>query len=276
MKKFFKILVAGLLISATMVGCGTSNDDTTIQQVSGNVVLNGSTSMGNLSDALIEAYSKVNPNVSVSIELTGSNSGIEAVFSALSQIGNVSRELRNADTSNGLVGNVVAIDGIGILVNSANTIDSLTPRELSLIYNGTIDNWSFLGGDDMEIIVVGRDASSGTRSAFEDILGVDCVYTHELESADTVVNLIEVTEGAIGYVSLDSLSNTRAKAVNIDGVSPTTDAISSGRYSFSRPFIMATKGSIDKQTEAVQDFFAFVNSEDGKKIIESVGLVSVD
>lgn len=276
MARFLKTLAIGLLSTVILVGCNNTKETSENTQVSGRVVINGSTSMESLTNALIDAYSKENPNVEVLIEATGSNSGVEAVFSALSDIGNVSRELKTSDTSNGLVSNVIAIDGIGVIVDASNPVNSLTLNELVAVYDGTITNWLELGGEDLEIITIGRDASSGTRSAFEEVLNIKSshVYSYELETNDMITSYVQSMQGAIGYVSLDALSGSSAKALDINGYSPTTSAIGSGGYKIARPYVMATKGNISSQSEAVQDFFAFVYSDKGKAIVEANGLIN--
>lgn len=285
MKKFLKILLATTLISSFLVGCGGSNDATTdetgtaqVTDLSGSVTMNGSTSMEKLANSLAEIFMQKYPNVTVTAQFTGSSSGIEAVANKTVDIGNSSRALKEEEKAKGVVENIVALDGIAVIVNQQNTVSDLTFDQLKGIYEGTIKNWSEVGGEDMGIVVIGREAGSGTRGAFEEITGlVDlCNYAQEIDSTGAVVGKVEVAEGAIGYVSLDVLHNSTVKPLSIDTVTPDADTIKSGQYPLSRPFVMATNGPIEEQKPEVQEIFNFLKTEEGTQLIEKVGLVSVN
>ena len=192
-------------------------------------------------------------------------------------IGNASRALTDEEKANGIVENVVAIDGIAVVVNPENTVSNLTTDQLKQIYTGEVTNWSEVGGPDMSIVVVGRESGSGTRGAFEELLEIEdaCKYAQELDSTGGVATTVSSTEGAIGYVSLDALDDT-VKAIQIDGVDATEENIVAGTYPLQRPFVMATKGEISEQSELVQEFFNFIYSEQGQQVVSQVGLITVD
>ena len=240
--------------------------------------MNGSTSMEKLSNSLAEVFMQKYPNVIITPQFTGSSAGIEAVANGTVDIGNSSRALKEEEKSKGIVENIVALDGIGIIVDAQNTVEDLTIQQLKDIYNGTITNWSQVGGQDMGIVVIGREAGSGTRGAFEEIIDLkdQCKYSQEIDSTGAVVGKVESTPGAIGYVSLDVLHNSTAKPLKIDGIEPNAENIASGSYTLSRPFVMATKGEISEQRPEVQEVFNFLSSEEGKDLIEKVGLINVE
>ena len=237
----------------------------------------GSTSMEKLANAAAESFMAANPGVTVTAEFTGSSAGVEAVTAGSVDIGNASRELKDSEKEAGVVENIVAIDGIAVVVDPANTVAGLTKQQLTDIYTGAVKNWSEVGGEDSVIIVVGREAGSGTRGAFEELLEVEdaCAYANELDSTGAVMAKVASTPGAIGYVSLDVIDDS-VIAVALDGVEPTVENIKGGTYFLSRPFVMATKGEISAQSEAVQAWFNYLASEEGKEIITAVGLITVD
>ena len=245
--------------------------------LSGSVTMAGSTSMEKLANALAESFMAKNPGVTVNAEFTGSSAGVESVTAGSVDIGNSSRALKDSEKEAGVVENIVAIDGIAVVVDPANTVSGLTKQQLTDIYTGAVKNWSEVGGEDSVIIVVGREAGSGTRGAFEEILEVEdaCVYANELDSTGAVMAKVASTPGAIGYVSLDVIDES-VTAVALDGVEPTVENIKSGSYFLSRPFVMATKGEIEQQSEAVQAWFDYIASEEGKEVITAVGLITVD
>ena len=280
MKKLLKFLLTSTLIMSTLVGCGgtgteSENGDTAL---SGSITMNGSTSMEKLSNSLAEVFMQKYPNVTVTAQFTGSSAGIEAVANKTVDIGNSSRKLKQEELDKGIIENVVALDGIAIITHPENTVSDLTLDQLKGIYDGTIKNWSEVGGEDMGIVVIGREAGSGTRGAFEEILDLKdkAVYSQEIDSTGAVVGKVESAPGTIGYVSLDVIHNSKAKALKIDGAEPTADTIKSGQYMLSRPFVMATNGEISAQKPEVQELFNFLKSEEGKQLIEKVGLVNVD
>lgn len=251
--------------------------DVATSKLSGSITMVGSTSMEKFSNALMEAFMQANPGVTVSPEFVGSSAGIEALLAGTADIGNSSRALKDSEKEGGAVENIVAIDGIAVAVDPSNTVVDLTKQNLVDIYTGVVTNWSELGGTDMPIVVVGRESGSGTRSAFEELLEIEdaCKYANELDSTGAVMAKVASTPGAIGYVSLDVVDDTII-AVSLEGVAPTAENIKAGNYFLSRPFVMATKGEIAEQNENVQALFAYLATDEGKALIESVGLITVD
>ena len=246
-------------------------------ELSGTITMSGSTSMEKLCNAFAEDFSDKNPDVTIAPEFTGSGAGIEAVSNGTVDIGNASRALKDIEKEKGLSENIVAYDGIAIVVDKDNAVDDLTLDQLKSIYLGETTNWSALGGEDSPIVVIGREAGSGTRGAFEELLDVadQCAYANELDNTGAVMAKVASTPGAIGYVSLDVVDDS-VNAEKIDGVEPTAENILAGDYALSRPFVMATKGEISEQNDAVQGLFNYIYSEDGKAIIEKVGLIPVE
>ncbi len=314
MKKFMALISAAVVMAAVLTGCGSSEEaaapdgqteeaaeavapseetaapseeeaapseekapEEASGELSGTIVMAGSTSMEKLANAAAEVFMEKYPEVLVTAEFTGSGAGIEAVTSGSVDIGNSSRALKDDEKAAGIVENIVAIDGIAVVVNPANTVEGLTKDQLVSIYKGEVTNWSELGGNDEPIVVVGREASSGTRGGFEELLEIEdmCAYANELDSTGAVIAKVGSTAGAIGYASLDAIDDS-VKALELDGVEATADNIKEGSYFLSRPFVMATKGEISEQSEAVQEFFNFLKSEEGKEVISGVGLVLVD
>lgn len=245
--------------------------------LTGTITMAGSTSMEKFANALAESFMAVNPGVTVTAEFTGSSAGVESVLAGSVDIGNSSRNLKDSEIESGAVENIVAIDGIAVVVDKANTVASLSKEQLTQIYTGEVKSWSEVGGEDMPIVVVGREAGSGTRSAFEEILEVEdaCAYANQLDSTGAVMAKVASTPGAIGYVSLDVIDDT-VIAVALDDVEPAAENIKAGTYFLSRPFVMATKGEVAAQSEAVQELFAYLATEEGKAVIEAVGLITVD
>ena len=281
MKKIAAI-AAALLMMGALSACGAKTEeaqtgDAAASELTGSVTMAGSTSMEKLANAAAESFMEANPGVTVTAEFTGSSAGVEAVSAGSVDIGNSSRALKDSEKEAGVVENIVAIDGIAVVVDPANTVTGLTKQQLTDIYTGAVKNWSEVGGQDSVIIVVGREAGSGTRGAFEEILEVEdaCTYANELDSTGAVMAKVASTPGAIGYVSLDVIDES-VTAVALDGVEPNVDNIKSGSYFLSRPFVMATKGEISQQSEAVQAWFNYLASEEGKEVITAVGLITVD
>lgn len=292
-KKTMGIVMAMSLMAMGLTGCGNADTNADAnptgtpvaetpaaaeETLSGSITMSGSTSMEKLANAVAESFMAKYPEVTVSAEFVGSSAGIEALQAGSVDIGNASRELKDSETAAGVVENVVAIDGIAVVVNPATTVNDLTKEQLTKIYTGEITNWKDLGGEDAPIVVVGREAGSGTRGAFEELLGIEgqCVYTGgEIESTGAVMAKVASTPGSIGYVSLDVLDDT-VTAVKLEGVEPTADNIKAGSYFLSRPFVMATMGEVSEQNELVQALFEYLDSDEGKQLIESVGLITVD
>ena len=242
--------------------------------LSGSISMVGSTSMEKFANALSEAFMEKYPKVTVTAEFVGSGAGIEAVSNGTADIGNSSRNLKDEEKAKGVAENIVAIDGIAMITDKNNKVTNVTKQQLTDIYTGKITNWKDLGGSDEAIVVIGREAASGTRGAFEELLEVKnkCAYAQELDSTGAVLAKVAATPGAIGYVSLDVVDKTVA-ALKLDGVDATEDNIKAGKYTLSRPFVMATKGSVSSQSELVQTWFNFVKSDAGKKVIKGVGLI---
>ena len=215
-----------------------------------------------------------NPGVTVTVEYTGSGAGLESLAAGSVDIGNASRGLKDEEKASGAVENIVAIDGIAVITNKSCSIKDVTSKDLAKIYSGEITDWAELGGKEHPIIVIGREAGSGTRDAFEELLEVKdgCVYAQELDSTGAVLAKVATTPGAIGYVSLDVADDT-VSGLKIDGVEPTEEEILAGNYMLQRPFVMATKGEISEQNELVQAWFNYINSDDGKEVIKQVGLI---
>ena len=247
------------------------------KELSGTITLSGSTSMEKLANALCEGFMEKYPDVTATAEFTGSGAGIEAVIAGTVDIGNSSRNLKEEEKANGAVENIVAIDGIAVIVDPANAVTGLTKDQLISIYTGAVTNWSEVGGADAPIVVIGREAGSGTRGAFEEILGVTdaCAYANELDSTGAVMAKVATTPGSIGYVSLDVVDDS-VVALALEGVEATAENIKAGNYFLSRPFVMATNGEISAQSELVQAWFEYVYGEEGQAIAAKVGLITVE
>ena len=292
--KMMALLTATTMVAAGVMGCGSdssdasadANTDTTASDttanadttdgadLSGTVTLAGSTSMEKLANAMNEAFMEKYPNVSATAEFTGSSAGIESLEAGSVDIGDASRALSDDEKSQGVVENIVAIDGIAVITDTANTVTDIKSEDLAKVYTGEITNWKYLGGPDEQIVVIGREAGSGTRDAFEELMDVkdSCKYAQELDSTGAVLAKVAATPGAVGYVSLDVLDDT-VNVLKINSVEPTEDNILAGDYVLQRPFVMATKGEISEQSKQVQAYFDFINSADGQNVIKSVGLI---
>ncbi len=297
MKKLVGIALSLMVMAGVFTGCGTAAEQTgetqtqeqaqapveesadtetgSNENVEGTITMNGSTSMEKFANALNESFMAKYPKVTATVEFTGSGAGIEAVSNGTVDIGNSSRALKDEEKAKGLVENIVAIDGIGVVTNTATTVDNVTTEQLKQIYTGAVTNWKDLGGEDSQIVVIGREASSGTRGAFEEILDIadQCKYAQEIDSTGAVMAKVASTPGAIGYVSIDIIDDT-VKTLQLDGVAPSQETIKDGSYTLQRPFVMATKGEISEQSPAVQELFNYINSDEGQEIIAKVGLIS--
>ena len=261
-------LIATGVIALSLASCGGGGEE------AATVSLAGSTSMEKLCEAMSESFMSENPDITVTVEYTGSGAGLESLASGSVDIGNSSRSLKDEEKEAGAVENIVALDGIAVITDKENTVKDLTSEQLAAIYQGQIKNWKELGGNDEAIVVIGREAGSGTRDAFEEILEVvdSCAYAQELDSTGGVLAKVASTPGAIGYVSLDVVDDT-VNAESIDGVEPTEEQILAGAYLLQRPFVMATNGEISEQSEAVQKWFEYIASDAGKEVIRSAGLI---
>ena len=288
MKKLLTVLLTVLMVlGLSACSNSTANEENTndanneaetpAETLSGKLSLSGSTSMEKVCEALAETFMEEYPDVTVTVEYTGSGAGIESVTNKMVDIGNSSRALKDTEKEKGVVENVIAIDGIAVITNNSNEVENLTKEDLIKIYTGEIKNWKELGGKDENIVVLGREAGSGTRSAFEELLGIvdSCVYAGELDSTGGVKAKVASTEGTIGYVSLDVVDDT-VKALKLDGVEATEANIKAGSYLLSRPFVMATNGEISAQNEIVQTWFDYIKSAEGQEVIKSVGLILPD
>ena len=272
-----KQLISALLILGFVTGsaaCSKYSSSGNSESVSGTVKLAGSTSMQKLCDALADGFMATNHEIAVTVEYTGSSAGLEALAAGSVDIGNSSRPLKANEKSGGLVENIVAIDGIAVISNKANLVNDITTEQLVKIYTGEIKNWQELGGKNEQIIVLGREAGSGTRDAFEEILKIknNCKYAQEPDSTGAVLAKVAATPGAIGYVSLNVVDNT-VTCLKLNGVSATEKEILAGKYKLQRPFVMATKGEITEQNKMSQAWFKYVQSAAGKEIIKKVGLI---
>ena len=300
--KLLALIGAGILAVTALVACGNSDATAntassaeastvaestvaagseaapaeTTADLSGSISMVGSTSMEKLANALSEAFMEEHPDVTVTAEFVGSGAGIEAVTNGTTDIGNSSRSLKDEEKAAGVVENVVAIDGIAVCVDPANEVADLTKEQLTNIYNGTVTNWKEVGGVDEPIIVIGREAGSGTRGAFEELVDLKdaCKYANELDSTGAVIAKVASTPGAIGYASLDALDDS-VKALSLEGVEATAENIKAGNYFLSRPFVMATKGEISEQNDLVQAWFDFVLGDEGQQVASEVGLITV-
>jgi phosphate transport system substrate-binding protein len=307
-KKITKTIVAAitaLMTAGALVGCGSNTDtnadantstetsDNATEQTSGNeaeaegegeaeantdlsgtISMAGSTSMEKLCEAMKESFMAEYPDITVTSEYTGSSAGIESLVQGSVDIGNSSRALEESEIEGGAVENIVAIDGIAVITDKENTVTDLTTDQLKQIYTGEVKNWSELGGKDEAIVVIGREAGSGTRGAFEELLEIEdaCAYAQELDSTGGVLAKVASTPGAIGYVSLDVVDDT-VTSMKLDGVEATEENIVAGDYSLSRPFVMATMGEISEQNELVQEWFSYIESEAGQEVITAIGLI---
>lgn len=301
MKKNSKMILAAVgtavMAAGMLAGCGSSSKETTAAQtttaadskaadtteakkeekteaaadLSGTISMVGSTSMEKFANALSETFMEKYPKVTVTAEFVGSGAGVEAAANGTADIGNASRNLKDEEKAKGIAENIVAIDGIAVVVDPSNTVEDLTKDQLAGIYDGTVTNWKDVGGNDAPIVVVGRESGSGTRTAFEELLELEdkCKYANELDSTGAVMAKVASTPGAVGYVSL-------VKAVKLEGAEPTEENIKAGTYFLSRPFVMATKGEISEQNDLVKALFDFIYSEEGAELVKSVGLISVE
>ena len=289
--KTLGILAAATLLMGSFAGCGNSAstegndasndttaeasaDDKDAESLSGTISLAGSTSMEKVCESLMEGFMEKYSDITVTTEYTGSGAGLEALAAGSIDIGNSSRHVKEEESSNGLVENVIALDGIAVIVDVANSTVELTSDQLAQIYKGELTNWSELGGADEAIVVIGRESGSGTRDAFEELLEVadECKYAQELDSTGAVLAKVASTPGAIGYVSLDVVDDT-VNTIVLDGSAPTEEEILAGNYKLSRPFVMATKGEISNQSDLVQTWFDYINSAEGQEIIKGAGLI---
>ena len=276
MKKIISLMVVAVLLVAALTGCGTTNSDTPKDngQVSGTVSTDGSTSMEKVIGFLSEAYMNKNSAVKVTYNPTGSGSGIKAVQAGSCDIGLASRDLKPEEATD-LNGTVVAIDGIAMIVNKENPVKDLTIEQIAALYKGEITNWSEVGGADAPVVLIGREAASGTRDGFESITDTEdaCKYNQELTSTGDVVQTVSSNPNAIGYASLASVKDT-VKLISVEGVTPSTETIQNGSYKIQRNFVMVTKKNAEL-SPAAKSFFEFATSSAADEWIIEAGAVPV-
>lgn len=262
MKKFFGLLTVVVLAICMLVGCAPKETVST----------DGSTSMNKVIGALGEAF-EADTGITVSYNATGSGAGIQAVLEGRCDIGLSSRRLKDEEKAKGLEETILAYDGIAIIVNSQNPVNGLDLETIAKIYTGEITNWKEVGGNDRQIVLIGREAGSGTRDGFESITGTEgkCKYRQELTSTGDVITSVASNADAIGYASLASVKDT-VKAVTVGGVVPSEETVKNGTYVVQRPFVLVTKKGV-KLSDSAQKFFDYATSEAANEIISSAGVV---
>ena len=260
--------------SSTSAAAG-STASSTAAALSGNVATGGSTSMKNVIAALTEGFAEVEPGVTVSYDPTGSGAGITGAADKTLDIGLSSRALKDDEKAD-VEGTTIALDGIAIIVNNASKVEDLTVDQLKQMFTGEITNWSEVGGDDGEIVLIGREAGSGTRDGFESIVDVkdSCKYAQELTATGAVISAVEANPLAIGYASLSAVGDT-VKMVTVGGVECSEDTVKDGSYEVQRPFVFVTNKSVTLSEQA-QAFFDFATSADAADLIRTAGAVPVN
>ena len=280
MKKLISLVLAALMALTLFAACGKTNDDNKDNnddnaEVTGTVSTDGSTSMEKVIMSLGESFQAENKGITVGYNPTGSGSGITAVSEGRCDIGLASRALKDDEKASGLKETVLALDGIAIIVNPENKVSDLTLEQIAKIYTGEITNWKDVGGDDAEIVLIGREAGSGTRDGFESITGTkdSCKYRQELTSTGDVITTVAGNPNAIGYASLAAVKDT-VKALSVNGVAPSEATVSDGGYEVQRPFILVTKEGVEL-SKAAQLFFDYATGKDAADIISAAGAVPV-
>lgn len=265
MKKFISILLVAIMAVSALTGCSGSKG--------GTVSTDGSTSMEKVIGALGESFENDNSGVTFTYNPTGSGSGIKAVLEGRCDIGLSSRNLKDEEKADGLTETVLAYDGIAMIVHPENPVSDLTLEQIAAIYTGEITNWNEVGGSDGEIVLIGREAGSGTRDGFESITGTEdaCKYRQELTSTGDVITTVAGNPNAIGYASLASVKNS-VKAISVGGVAPSEATIKDGSYAVQRPFVLVTKTDVEL-SETAKKFFDYITSADANEIITSAGVV---
>ena len=276
MKKLICIALSAAL-ALCLAACGGGSEEIEIDAaLSGTVSTDGSTSMEKVIGGLGEMFMETNSDITFTYNPTGSGSGIKAVQEGRCDIGLSSRDLKTEEKAAGLSSTVLAYDGIAIIVHPENPVSDLSLETIAKIYTGEITNWSEVGGNDVEIVLIGREAGSGTRDGFESITDTEdaCQYRQELTSTGDVITTVSQNPGAIGYASVASVKDT-VKAVTVDGVAPTEATIKDGSYVVQRPFVLVTKSDAEL-SEAAQKFFDYITSSDANEIIAAAGVVSAN
>ncbi len=264
MKKIASIIACLVLAITTLTSC---------EQAGGTIATGGSTSVEAVIQSMMEVYMEENPGVTITYAPTGSSTGVQGAADATLDIGLSSRGLKDEEKAT-LTETVFALDGIAIIVNGSNTVADLDMASLASIYKGEITNWSEVGGSDAEIVVIGRDSASGTRDGFESIVEVEdvCVYDEEQASGGGVKASVQSIEGAIGYVSISSVSD-EVNVVSIDGVAPSEEAVKDGSYQIQRPFVFATLTG--EENETVAAFMEWALSEATVELVRDAGAVPI-
>ena len=285
MKKFLTLALTAVMALSLLTACGSKNDNSadtntdgsnTETTLSGTVSTDGSTSMEKVINSLGESFMAMNKDVKFTYNPTGSGSGIQAVSEGRCDIGLSSRALKDDEKASGLVETVVALDGIAIVVNPENPVSDLDIDTIAKIYTGEITNWKDVGGNDAEIVLIGREAGSGTRDGFESITDTKdaCQYRQELTSTGDVINTVSQNPDAIGYASLSAVGDS-VKALTVGGVEATEATVKDGRYVVQRPFVLVTKEGT-KLSPAAQAFFDYALSADAASIIAAAGAVAAN
>ena len=285
MKKFLTLALTAVMALSLLTACGSKNDNiadtntdgsSTETTLSGTVSTDGSTSMEKVINSLGESFMAMNKDVKFTYNPTGSGSGIQAVSEGRCDIGLSSRALKDDEKASGLVETVVALDGIAIVVNPENPVSDLDIDTIAKIYTGEITNWKNVGGNDAEIVLIGREAGSGTRDGFESITDTKdaCQYRQELTSTGDVINTVSQNPGAIGYASLSAVGES-VKALTVGGVEATEATVKDGSYVVQRPFVLVTKEGT-KLSPAAQAFFDYALSADAASIIAAAGAVAAN
>ena len=262
MKKVISLFVVAVLICTAVVGCSKSES----------VATDGSTSMSKVIESLSEAFLD-DTGIEVTYNATGSGAGIEAVLAGRCDIGLSSRDLKDEEKSKGLEGTTLAYDGIAIIVHPDNDVADLSIETIAKIYTGEITNWKDVGGKDGEIVLIGREANSGTRDGFESITDTEdkCKYRQECTSTGDVITAVSSNPNAIGYASLASVKDS-VKALSVDGVKPSEATVKDGSYAVQRPFVLVTKKDT-KLSDSAQKFFDYITSKDANEVISGAGVV---
>lgn len=271
MKKIISIVIAAACVLALFAGCSAKAPEAAAED--GNVSLDGSTSMEKVIGSLGESFINSNPGTSYTYNPTGSGSGIKAVSEGTCDIGLSSRNLKDDEKASGLTGTVLALDGIAVIVNPNNPVSDLSVEQIASIYKGEITNWKDVGGNDAEIVLIGREAGSGTRDGFESIVDVKdaCKYEQELTSTGAVIAAVAANPNAIGYASLSAVDE-KVKAVTVEGVAASEATVQDGTYKIQRPFVFVTKEGA-ALSPAAQAFVDFALSEDAKQMVADAGAV---
>ena len=285
MKKLISLALTAVMALSLLTACGSKNDNSadtntdgsnTETTLSGTVSTDGSTSMEKVINSLGESFMAMNKDVKFTYNPTGSGSGIQAVSEGRCDIGLSSRALKDDEKASGLTETILALDGIAIVVNPENPVSDLDVDTIAKIYTGEITNWKDVGGNDAEIVLIGREAGSGTRDGFESITGTkdSCAYRQELTSTGDVINTVSKNPDAIGYASLSAVGES-VKALTVGGVEATEATVKDGSYVVQRPFVLVTKEGAELSA-AAQAFFDYATSADAASVISAAGAVAAN